>query len=374
MLSLFKIQGVIDGKKVKVSKGATILEAAQQAGIEIPTLCHVPGCTPTGVCRVCVVEVQGQRTLQGACHTPFAAGMAISTRSPKVLSVRRAVVELLLAAHTGACVNDENAERCLLHTLASDHEVGAPRFDMINPRSFPMEEANPHVVRNLAKCILCRRCITACTKLAGKAVIGIGFRGFKSKLITGFDEPLTSNECRDCGICIEYCPTGALSRPGDAGRIRERPVTVRSPKELTIAPVRKELLPMLKEKYDLNGRLSREVMEKVAGDSGLSLTDVFGVSSFYAYLPRDAGGKHRIRICRCVPCDLKDAKAVIGGIRNALGIGPGETTADGKFSLEVVGCIGACDQAPAMMVGDELHGNLTAERVDEILKSYAMRK
>jgi len=370
MLSLFRIQGTIDGKKVKAPKGATILEAARLAGIEIPTLCHVQGCTPTGVCRVCVVEVRGQRTLQGACHTPFAPGMDVLTKSPKVLAVRKAVVELMLAAHTGDCVNDENAGRCGLHALASDHEAGAPRFGMARPRSFPAEEVNPFVTRNLSKCILCRRCVTACRELAGRTVLGIGYRGFSSKVVTGFDESLTSSECRDCGICIEHCPTGALSRPGDAGRIGERTPTARLPKEQAPQPGRTMLLPMLKDACADSGHLSRETMERVAWKAGLSLTEVFGVSSFYSLLPREPGGRYRIRICRCVPCDLKGSKTVVGGIMDAIGIGPGETSADGRFSLEVVGCIGACDHAPAMMVDDELHGDLTPEKVGEILKSY----
>jgi NADH dehydrogenase/NADH:ubiquinone oxidoreductase subunit G len=203
----------IDGKKITARGGTTILEAAALHGITIPTLCHVKDRTPTGACRVCVVEVEGARTLAGSCHTPVAEGMVIHTRSPRVLAARRVIVELMLTAHTGLCVNDPNADNCGLHILASDNEVGAPRFAVRAPRFYPAEESNPYVRRDLSKCILCRKCVVACAEIAEKNVLAVGYRGFRSKVIAGFDETLDTVECRDCGICIEHCPTGALGRP-----------------------------------------------------------------------------------------------------------------------------------------------------------------
>jgi NADH dehydrogenase/NADH:ubiquinone oxidoreductase subunit G len=201
----------IDGKSIKVRDGTTVLEAAAALGITIPTLCHIKGLVPTGVCRVCVVEVEGSRTLMGACHTPAANGMVVHTHSPRVVAARRVIVELMLTAHTGDCVNDTNAENCKLHNLASDYQVGAPRFNVRTPRFYPAEEGNPYVVRNLSKCILCRKCVRACADIARKNILSVGYRGFRSKVVTGFDEPLTSEACRDCGVCIEHCPTGAIS-------------------------------------------------------------------------------------------------------------------------------------------------------------------
>ena len=201
----------IDNKKVRVREGSTILEAAEACGITIPTFCHIKGLLPTGVCRVCVVEVKGAKTLMGACHTPVAEGMIVSTHTPRVVAARKVIVELMLTGHTGDCVNDTNAENCKLHNLASDYQVGAPRFNVRVPRFFPVEEANPYVVRNLSKCILCRKCVRACADIAHKNVLSVGYRGFRSKVVTGFDEALTAEACRDCGICIEHCPTGALS-------------------------------------------------------------------------------------------------------------------------------------------------------------------
>lgn len=212
------VNASIDGRKVKVREGTTILAAAESAGIKIPTLCNIKGQVPTGSCRVCVVEVSGSKTLMGACHTPVTEGMVIQTRSVRVAQARRVIVELMLTAHSGDCVNDTNAENCKLHNLASDLEVGAPRFNVALPRFFPAEDSNPYVRRNLAKCILCRKCVLACQDIAGKNILSIGYRGFKSRLITGFDDALTAEICRDCLKCIEHCPTGALSAAQSAGK------------------------------------------------------------------------------------------------------------------------------------------------------------
>jgi NADH dehydrogenase/NADH:ubiquinone oxidoreductase subunit G len=204
---------IIDGKKVRVREGSTILEAAEAGGITIPTFCNIKGLLPTGVCRVCVVEVQGSKTLVGSCHTPATEGMLVFTRTPRVVATRKVIVELMLTGHSGDCVNDPNAENCKLHNLASDYEVGAPRFNVKTPRFYPAEESNPYVRRDLSKCILCRKCVKACQDLARKNVLSIGYRGSRSKVVSGFDEALTTEACRDCLICIEHCPTGALGKP-----------------------------------------------------------------------------------------------------------------------------------------------------------------
>ncbi|UCF95683.1 MAG: (2Fe-2S)-binding protein [Desulfobacterales bacterium] len=210
----------IDGREVTAHEGMTILEAARLVDIEIPTLCHSPDLIPSGNCRVCVVEIEGARTLAGACHTPAADGMVIQTRSPKVLTSRRATVELLMAGHTGECVTDVHTDQCDLRKLADHLEGGAPRFLMRKPRWYPIEEANPYVRRDMSKCILCRKCIGACQEIAKKNVYGIAYRGFASKVVVDFDDPLTTEVCRDCGICIDYCPTGALSKPAKRGGVQ----------------------------------------------------------------------------------------------------------------------------------------------------------
>jgi NADH:ubiquinone oxidoreductase subunit E len=138
----------------------------------------------------------------------------------------------------------------------------------------------------------------------------------------------------------------------------------------SISYMRGELLPLLKQKLGENGFLSKEVMCRVAGETGLPLNEVYGVSTFYSYLPVSETGKNVIKICKCLPCDLKGAPAIIDSIQKELEIAPGEVTADGKFSFELVSCIGACDQAPAIVINDQLYGNLTPDRVARILRSY----
>ena len=206
----------MNGTQVSAPEGTTILELAQENGIEIPTLCHMPELSPTGACRICVVEVEGSRTLVGSCHTPIAQGMVIYTHSPKVLETRRIIVELLLASHSGFCIICAKANVCELRKIAADLEVGLPRFQT-KKRYYPIEDVSPYIQRDLSKCILCRRCVRACNEIAKQKVFGIAYRGFKSKLVVDCDQPLDKEVCRDCGICIPYCPTGALSKPRKAG-------------------------------------------------------------------------------------------------------------------------------------------------------------
>jgi formate dehydrogenase alpha subunit len=204
----------LNGVQVSGRQGQTILELARANGVDIPTLCHHDDLKPLGACRVCVVEVEGSRTLVGACHTPIAAGMVIQTHSPKVLASRRIIVELLLASHCGSCFMCDKANICELRKVAAELEVGLPRF-RVRKNYYPKEDISPYIIRDLTKCILCRRCVRACREVAGHDVFAVAYRGFDAKIVVDDDQPLDKEVCRDCGICIPYCPTGALSQPVD---------------------------------------------------------------------------------------------------------------------------------------------------------------
>ncbi len=136
------------------------------------------------------------------------------------------------------------------------------------------------------------------------------------------------------------------------------------------AKERKSLLGMIKGEQEISGFVSDAAISGMAESLSLSVSDVYGVATFYSFVSTSALGRHVIRICKSVPCHLQDAEMIIKAIEKTLSISPGETTGDGRFSFELTNCIGACDQAPAMLVDDEVHGHLTPEKISEILRSY----
>jgi NADH dehydrogenase/NADH:ubiquinone oxidoreductase subunit G len=214
----------INGTPVSGDEGMTILEVARENGIDIPTLCYHKDLPPLGACRLCVVEVEGSRTLVGSCHTPITEGMVIHTHSPKVLETRRMLVELMLASHPDNCLVCDEANRCELRKIAAELDIGLPRF-RIRRHYYPVEDENPYIIRDMSKCILCRRCIAACQNITGKKMFSVAYRGFNSKVIWGLDQPLGSEEaCRDCDVCVSLCPTGALSKPSKIGKGKTGPV------------------------------------------------------------------------------------------------------------------------------------------------------
>jgi NADH:ubiquinone oxidoreductase subunit E/NAD-dependent dihydropyrimidine dehydrogenase PreA subunit len=367
------IKVVIDDQEITGHAGMTILEAAEKVGIHIPTLCHKPDLSPTGVCRICVVEVEGSPRAVGACHTPIVDGMDITTRSPKVLRLRKAALELMLTAHTGPCVTDSEVEQCELNRLASELEMWPPRFKVREPRFYPVEEANPYVRRDLSKCILCHRCVKACEEIAKKNIYSIGYRGFDSKIIVDCDEPLNKEVCRDCGICIDYCPTSALTGPINWAEKDEDRNDLAGGEEQkgSEGNNRKRLLEILKVEQSKSRFVSPEVIPEIAQSLNIGVSEVYGVATFYSFLSTRPLGRNVIRVCKSLPCYLKNAQMIIESVHKEIGIGPGETTPDGKFSFELTNCIGACDKAPAMLVNHDIHGNLTPDRISEALKSYS---
>jgi NADH:ubiquinone oxidoreductase subunit E/NAD-dependent dihydropyrimidine dehydrogenase PreA subunit len=364
------INVTIDGNKMIGQAGSTIFEVAKQGGIEIPTLCYQEGIRPSGNCRICVVEVDGSRTLVGSCHTPVVEGMVIHTRSAKVMEARRMTIELLLTGHTGPCVTDMEARECGLHKIASDLEVSPPRFQVRKPRLYPVEDISLYVRRDMSKCILCRKCIRACSEVVAQDVYSMAYRGFGSKVVVDCDVPLNKEVCKDCGVCIEYCPTSALMWPEG---VKKREGSGKGKTQGKPAPEngkRQRLLDMLEARQRTSGHLSGEAVTEIAGVLGLPVGEVYGVASFYAFLSTKPQGRNVIRVCKNLPCYLKDAPMIIESVGKVIGINPGETTPDGRFSFELTNCIGACDQAPAMMINDKMYGDLTPGRISDILRLH----
>jgi NADH:ubiquinone oxidoreductase subunit E/NAD-dependent dihydropyrimidine dehydrogenase PreA subunit len=316
-----------------------------------------------------VVEVAGAGRLAGACHTPIEEGMTILTHSLKVLEARRGTIELLLAGHTGPCVTDTTARECRLHALASDLEVGPPRFPIARPRLYPVEEVSTYVRRDMSRCILCRKCIRACAEIAGQNVYSMAYRGFGSKVVVDCDEPLNKEVCKDCGICIDHCPTSALIRPEGVKRRESSSKGKSSGKPPEEKGKREKLLGMLEARQRESGFLSEEAIAEIAEAVGISIGDVYGVVTFYAFLSTQPLGQHVIRICKGLPCCIKDGPTIITAVEETLGVRPGETTKDRRFSFELTNCIGACDQAPAMLINDKVYGDLAPGRIAEVLQS-----
>lgn len=204
----------IDGKRLTAEPEQTVLEVATDSGIYIPTLCYHPDLSPIGACRVCLVEVEGSRLLVASCHTPVRKGMVIHTCSERVIQARRVVIELILASHPDNCFVCNKANLCELRRVAAELSIGTPRC-LTKKRFYQIEEVSPYVLRDLSKCILCRRCVKICTKIHGRPVISVGYRGFRSKIVAAQDKPLLTEKCKDCDECVRICPVGALSRPED---------------------------------------------------------------------------------------------------------------------------------------------------------------
>ena len=365
------VKMVIDGTEMTGNTDMTILDAAESIGVAIPTLCHLRGLLPIGGCRICVVEVEGSNRLVGACHTPVTNGMIVKTQSSKVLKARRTIVELMFAGHTGPCVSDERIGQCELNRIASGLEAGPPRFQVRRVRKYPVEDKSAYITRDLSRCILCGRCVKACAEIVGADVFSTGYRGYGSKIVVDCDVVLAKEVCKTCGVCAEYCPTSALTIPGvSAQKKRERNEVAKA-----YTPSKREkhdrLLSMLKGAQKEFGYVPEKFITETAQSLNMTVSEVYGVMSFYSFLSGKPQGRHIIRVCGNIPCYLKGSEMIVAGIRKEIGIGPGETTADGRFSFELTNCIGACDTAPAMLINDDVHGGLTPRRIPGILKKYA---
>ena len=200
----------INGMPLSVPKDSTILEAARYAGIQIPTLCYLKEINAIGACRICVVEVKGAKSLVAACVYPVNEGMEILTHSKKVYASRKITLELILSTHKKECLSCVRSGNCELQKLCHDFKVeDEHRYEGSNPE-WPKDGSAVHMVRDDNKCILCRRCVAACSKWQGIGVIGPNERGFNTHIACAFEQNLSEVACVSCGQCIVVCPTGAI--------------------------------------------------------------------------------------------------------------------------------------------------------------------
>ncbi len=200
----------IDDREITVPFGTTILAAARQLGIQIPTLCYHDDLCIAGVCRICVVEVDKHRNLHASCAYPITEPIVIRTHSPAIREARRHVLDLMLSNHVGECYTCVRNGNCELQKLAHEYGVNFYRFGKAEGPKFPIDASSPALVRDMDKCILCRRCVRTCVDLQEVGVYHTMNRGEQTAIKTFLDQPMSDVVCINCGQCVNRCPTGAL--------------------------------------------------------------------------------------------------------------------------------------------------------------------
>jgi len=212
----------IDGKLISAEEGATVLQAAEEAGVKIPTLCHLEGVYDVGACRLCLVEVAGVPKLLSACTTRVREGMEVTTDSERLQKYRRMTLELLFAERNHICAICVANGHCELQTLAYQQGMDHVRYDYCYPK-WEVDASHRRFGMDHNRCILCTRCVRACWHIEGAGTKNVSGRGSKSRIITDLnDEWGDSETCTACGKCVLACPTGALFNKGSTAAEMQR--------------------------------------------------------------------------------------------------------------------------------------------------------
>ncbi|HHV42900.1 MAG TPA: 2Fe-2S iron-sulfur cluster binding domain-containing protein [Clostridiaceae bacterium] len=250
----------IDGIKTSVPEGSTILEAAADVGIDIPTLCYHPDQTVKANCRVCVCEVDDNPLLQAACSQPVYEGMNIKTRSPKVIEARKTILELILSHHPQDCLTCIRNKSCELQDLADEYLIRDLPFE-VKTRGFEKDESTPSLFRDHDKCILCRRCIDACNIVQSVGALEVENRGCESMVVPTLGGSLKDSPCVMCGQCVHACPVGAI---GEVENIDKLLAAIADPDKVVVTQMAPAVRVALGEEIGMHtGELDMEVL--VAG-------------------------------------------------------------------------------------------------------------
>lgn len=208
----------INGKKLSVPEDYTVLQAARENNIHIPTLCFLKDINEIGACRICLVEIKGAKALQASCVYPVNEGMEVFTHSENVIKARKATLELILSNHDRKCLTCVRNGSCELQSLASELNITDIPFDGENIK-YEIDDLSPSIVRDMNKCVLCRRCVAVCKKVQSVSAIQAKGRGFKTTIGSIYDKSLNDVSCIMCGQCIKVCPTGALREKEHISRV-----------------------------------------------------------------------------------------------------------------------------------------------------------
>lgn len=242
---IFNIE--INNKTIKAKRGDTILETLRRNGISVPTLCSMDGFTPTGACRMCVVEIEGTDDLVPSCSHPVEEWMKIHTHSPRVINARRTIVELLLSSHPDDCLYCIRNKNCELQNLAVELGIRERRLPVVK-KKVKKDPSSASIVRDPAKCILCGRCVRVCKNLIGISTLDFIGKGMKTLVGPTFNNRLNISNCITCGQCIMTCPTGALHEKDNISQVQE---ALQNPDKFVVVQISPTVSVSLAEEFNI---------------------------------------------------------------------------------------------------------------------------